>query len=90
MHDDDDERLQRGSNLPADVPKTMVIPEERENDFERKMKSPLFSEHFKKDNWTLAYFNALREAFTKTKAKTDLESLFNKEENLRRRSSIKT
>jgi len=70
--------LQRGSNLPATVPKTMVIPEERENDFERKMKSPLFSEHFAKDNWTLAYFNALREAFTKTKSKTDLESLFGK------------
>lgn len=70
--------LQRGSNLPADVPKTMVIPEERETDFERKMKSPLFNEHFQKDNWTLAYFNALREAFTKTKAKTNLESLFNK------------
>jgi len=31
------------------------------------MKSPLFSEHFEKDNWTLAYFNALREAFTKTR-----------------------
>jgi len=74
--------LQRGSNLPADVPKTMVIPEERENDFERKMKSPLFSEHFEKDNWTLAYFNALREAFTKTKAKTDLESLFGKKKNV--------
>jgi 16S rRNA G966 N2-methylase RsmD len=70
--------LQRGSNLPTDVPKTMVIPEERENDFERKMKSPLFNEHFRKDNWTLAYFKALREAFTKTKAKTDLESLFGK------------
>jgi 16S rRNA G966 N2-methylase RsmD len=69
--------LQRGSNLPATVPKTMVIPEDRESDFERKMKSPLFSEHFAKDNWTLAYFDALREAFTKTKAKTDLESLFN-------------
>jgi len=55
----------------------MVIPEEREKDFERKMKSPLFSEYFEKDNWTLAYFNALREAFTKTKANTNLESLFN-------------
>jgi 16S rRNA G966 N2-methylase RsmD len=70
--------LQRGSNLPASVAKTMVIPEERENDFLRKMKSPLFSEHFQKDNWTLAYFDALRDAFTKTKAKTDLESLFGK------------
>jgi 16S rRNA G966 N2-methylase RsmD len=76
--------LQRGSNLPATVPKTMVIPEERESDFERKMKSPLFHEHFAKDNWTLAYFNALREAFTKTKAKTDLESLFGKKKNVSR------
>ena len=70
--------LQRGSNLPSAVPKTMVIPEEREYDFERKMKSPLFSEHFEKDNWTLIYFGALREAFTRTKSKTNLESLFNK------------
>lgn len=76
--------LQRGSNLPATVPKTMVIPEEREDDFNRKMKSPLFSEYFQKDNWTLAYFNALREAFTKTKAKTDLESLFGKKKNVSR------
>jgi hypothetical protein len=73
--------LQRGSNLPATVPKTMVIPEERELDFERKMKSPLFSGHFEKDNWTLAYFNTLREAFTKTRAKTALESLFGKKRN---------
>jgi 16S rRNA G966 N2-methylase RsmD len=74
--------LQRGSNLPAGVPKTMVIPEEREDDYQRKMKSPLFSEHFSKDNWTLAYFNALREAFTKTKAKTDLESLLGKKKSV--------
>ena len=73
--------LQRGSNLPTSVPKTMVIPEERTRDFERKMKSPLFSEHFNKDNWTLLYFNALREAFTKTKAKTALETLFGQKKN---------
>jgi hypothetical protein len=46
------------------------------------MKSPLFSEHFEKDNWTLAYFNALREAYTKTKAKTDLESLLGKKKHV--------
>ncbi|MGP8239331.1 MAG: hypothetical protein ACLQVW_28500 [Limisphaerales bacterium] len=67
--------LQRGSNLPADVPKTMVIPEEREADFERKMRSPLFGEHFQNGGWTLIYFNALRETFTKTKTKTAIESL---------------
>ncbi len=64
--------LQRGSNLPASVPKTMVIPEEREKDFDRKMRSPLFSEHFEKDNWTLIYFDALRQACTKYKARTAL------------------
>ncbi len=73
--------LQRGSNLPATVPKTMVIPEEREKDYERKMRSPLFSEHFSKDNWSLLYFNALREAFTKTKARTALEALFGLKKN---------
>jgi 16S rRNA G966 N2-methylase RsmD len=67
--------LQRGSNLPAHVPKTMVLPEEREADFDRKMKSPLFSEHFQKDNWTLLFFNKFFEAFTKTRAGTALEPL---------------
>jgi len=68
--------LQRGSNLPSNVPKTMVIPEERGADFERKMKSPLFSRHFQEDNWTLLYFNTFIEAFTRTKAGTALQPLF--------------
>jgi len=81
--------LQRGSNLPATVPKTMVIPEERAGDLDRKMKSPLFSEHFHKDNWALLFFNALREAFAKTKAKTELEPLLGlrKEPPARRKSA---
>ncbi len=70
--------LQRGSNLPAEIPKTMVIPEERENDYQRKMQSPLFSEHFAKDNWNLLFFDAFREAFSKNKTKASLESLFGK------------
>jgi DNA repair protein RadC len=40
-----------------------------------EMKSPLFSEHFNQDKWTLAYFDALRNAFTKAKGKTALEVL---------------
>ena len=59
----------------AHVPKTMVLPEEREADFGRKMKSPLFSEYFQNDNWTLLYFNKFIEAFTKTRAGTPLEPL---------------
>jgi hypothetical protein len=56
----------------------MVIPEERERDHQRKMQSPLFSEHFAKDNWNLLFFDAFREAFSKNKTKTSLESLFGK------------
>jgi 16S rRNA G966 N2-methylase RsmD len=70
--------LQRGSNLPTGIPKTMVIPEERERDFERKMRSPLFSQHFEHENWALLFFDAFRQAFTKTKAHTSVESLLGK------------
>lgn len=70
--------LQRGSNLPMSVPKTMVIPEERARDHERKMRSPLFSEHFINDNWNLLFFDAFRQAFAKQKTKIALESLFGK------------
>ena len=56
----------------------MVIPEERERDHERKMRSPLFSEHFVNDNWNLLFFDAFRQAFAKHKTKTALESLFGK------------
>jgi hypothetical protein len=70
--------LQRGSNLPPNIPKTMVIPEERERDHQRKMQSPLFSEHFAKDNWNLLFFDAFRETFSKNKTKTSLELLFGK------------
>lgn len=76
--------LQRGSNLPADVPKTMAIPEAREKDFERKMKSPLFSEHFSKDNWSLLYFDAFREAFVKMKTKTSVEGLLGQKKTQRK------
>jgi 16S rRNA G966 N2-methylase RsmD len=70
--------LQRGSNLVANIPKTMVIPEERERDHERKMRSPLFSEHFVNDNWNLLFFDAFRQAFAKHRTKTTLEALFGK------------
>ena len=67
--------LLRGSNLPVEVSKIMVLPEEREADFTRKMDSPLFHDHFEEENWRLVYFDALREAFLKTREKTRLESL---------------
>ena len=70
--------LLRGSNIPKDVRKVMVIPEARESDFKRKMESPLFREHFDNESWNLAYFGALRQAFTKTKESTSIENLIGK------------
>jgi 16S rRNA G966 N2-methylase RsmD len=68
--------LQRGSNLPANVPKIMVLPEEREGDFERKMQSPLFNQHFTQETWRLLYFDAFRNAYSKARENTELEPLF--------------
>jgi len=67
--------LLRGSNLPAKTPKIMVLPEEREDDFRRKMQSPLFKERYERDSWTNLYFDALRNEFSKTKDKTRIEAL---------------
>ena len=40
------------------------------------MDSPQFHDHFEAENWRLVYFDALREAFLKTREKTRLETLF--------------
>jgi hypothetical protein len=80
--------LQRGSNLPKATPKIMVIPEDRERDLERKMESPLFSEHFSKDGWNLLFFGALREAFARGKAKTPIASLLGKKKSGRPLSRV--
>jgi hypothetical protein len=68
--------LLRGSNLPAKTPKIMVLPEEREDDFRRKMQSPLFRERYDRDSWTNLYFDTLRNEFSKAKDKTRIEDLF--------------
>lgn len=67
--------LQRGSNLPSTLKKLMVLPEEREKDFHRKMQSPLFHRHFTDDSWRLLFFDKLREAYGKKKEKTELEAI---------------
>ncbi|MBN2061122.1 MAG: site-specific DNA-methyltransferase [Deltaproteobacteria bacterium] len=69
--------LMRGSNVDKEVDKFMVLPEEREGQLMRKMTSPLFKDHFENENWQLIYFDTLRNAYTKEKAKTDIYSLIN-------------
>jgi len=71
--------LVRGSNIDSTVPKYLVIPEEREEQFKRKQKSPMFAERFEKDNWNLLFFDAIRHHYRKLKTrKLDLKSIINK------------
>jgi hypothetical protein len=67
--------LQRGSSLPEGTPKIMVMPEEREADFNRKMLAPLFNEYYVKDLWRRLYFDRLREEYLKSKDATKIEDI---------------
>lgn len=70
--------LVRGSNLPREVPKYLVIPEEREDQLKRKMKSPMFADHFILDNWKILFFDTVRTNYKKLKNRTiALEELLN-------------
>ncbi len=71
--------LVRGSNIDSKVPKYLVIPEEREEQFNRKQKSPMFAERFEKDNWNLLFFDSIRHLYKKLKSKeVELNSIINK------------
>ncbi|MBI3599566.1 MAG: DNA adenine methylase [Nitrospinae bacterium] len=70
--------LMRGSNIDREVDKFMVLPEEREDQFKRKMTSPLFKEHFENENWRLIYFDTLRNAYVKDKNRVDIYELIDK------------
>ena len=69
--------LSRGSNADSNITKYLVLPEDRELQLLRKMKSPMFSERFINDNWKIIYFNALRENYYKNKGKTEIDELIN-------------
>lgn len=69
--------LMRGSNVDTAVDKFMIIPEERETQFNNKMSSPLFREHFENENWEIIFFDALRAAYIKEKTNLDIYSIVN-------------
>jgi 16S rRNA G966 N2-methylase RsmD len=69
------EALKRGSNIESSVPKYLVIPQEREDQLLRKLRSPLFGERFQKDSWKCLYFEALERAYQKEKGKLDVTTL---------------
>ncbi|MGH7771085.1 MAG: DNA methyltransferase [Candidatus Binatia bacterium] len=72
------EALKRGSNVDSNVPKFLVIPEEREDQLLRKLRSPLFGERFEHDSWKCLFFEALDRAFGKQKGKLDITTLIAK------------
>jgi hypothetical protein len=55
-----------------------VIPQEREDQLLRKLRSPLFGERFQKDSWKCLFFEALERAFGKQKEKLDITTLIAK------------
>jgi len=72
------ESLKRGSNIDSSVPKYLVIPQEREDQFLRKLRSPLFGERFQQDSWKPLFAEALDQAFQKHRDKVDLATLIDK------------
>jgi len=56
--------LQRGSNVDDKVSKFIVIPDDREKQFQNKLKSPMFAERVKSDNWKVLFFSTLKQEFT--------------------------
>ena len=69
--------LQRGSNVDNDVPKIMLFPEDRLGQFERKMKTPMFSERFEGDNWKFILFEELYRAWYEKKEELKIANLVN-------------
>ena len=81
--------LQRGSNVLQSVSKIMLIPFDRYNQFQKKMKSPMFCERFNNDNWNIILFDVLYQSWSENRKKTDIEDLFNKPTTLKKNKKNK-
>lgn len=72
------EALKRGSNVDASVPKYLVIPQEREDQLVRKLRSPLFGERFQQDSWKCLFSEVLDRAFGRQREDLDITTLIAK------------
>ena len=68
--------IQRGSNLPNDVIKIMIIPDHRENELNR-ISDPLFKESFKSHNWKYILYSDV-DKILQSKASMETIYLFTK------------
>ena len=80
--------LMRGSNVAEQVDKFMVLPEEREAQFKNKLSSPLFKEHYEKGNWSLIFFDRLRNAYVKEKTRVDIYQITNQKAEQRENKKV--
>lgn len=71
--------LQRGSNLPNDIIKIMIIPDHRENELNR-ISDPLFKESFKSHNWKYILYSDV-DKILQSKASMETINLFAKDLN---------
>ena len=71
--------IQRGSNLPNEVLKIMIIPNHRENELNR-LHDPLFKENFKTHNWKYILYSDV-DKILQSKANMKTIDLFAKELN---------
>ncbi len=69
--------LQRGSNIQKEVPKIMLFPSDRYNQFERKLKNPMFTERYEGDSWSFILFEELYKAWNKKWDKQLLDDISN-------------
>ena len=69
--------IQRGSNLPNNVRKLMIIPDKREKELNR-ISDPLFKESFEKHNWKYLLYSDV-DKISRSKASIDTVNLFIKD-----------
>lgn len=63
------EALIRGSNLPYNCTRIVVLPEEREDLMSRKLDEPAFRERFDADGWRMMFYNRLASFWEENKSK---------------------
>jgi hypothetical protein len=66
------ESIIRGSHIPYQINRYIVIPEERENLLKRKLKEPILAETIIEEDWKFIYYAKLEQFYSWTKRKKEL------------------
>ncbi len=60
--------LVRGSNITGDIERYMILPEAREEQLKRKLKSPMFFQEYQQGNWKVIYFETFKQEYKNLKS----------------------